>query len=173
MTVATVGYTHGLAAQRIGFSKAARVALGANAFARLAADLVVATGDIALRLTEASRSVQLVALVAATGAIQKALTMRTAQRTRGYTIVAIVEHEIIETLTLSSGQAEAILLATIAAVGHTSRPIVLVASPTLAADLDDIVVWIGGAVAHDLHFLVVLKEDRTASRCKLRKLNLI
>lgn len=80
----------------------------------------MSTGDVALRLAEEPRSIQLVTFVAATSAVEKALTMRTAQRTGGHTIVAIVEHEVIEALTLSSRQTEAILLAAIAAVGHTS-----------------------------------------------------
>lgn len=120
VSVATVGYAHGLAAQGIGLTQTSRVALGAHAFARLTADFIVSAGDIALWLTEESRAVQLVTFVAATSAIQKALTMRTTQRAGGHTIVTIVEHEIIKALTLSAWQTEAILLASIAAVWHTS-----------------------------------------------------
>lgn len=120
MTVATVGYTHGLAAQGIGFTQTPRIALGTDAFPWLAANLVVSAGDIALRLAETFRSIQLVALVTATGAVQKALTMWTAQRTGGYAIVAIVEHEVIEALAFSSRQTEAILQAAITTVWHTS-----------------------------------------------------
>lgn len=164
MSVATVWYAHGLATQGIGLTQTSRIALGADAFARLTADFIVSAGDIALRLTEESRAVQLVTLVAATSAIQKALTMRATQRAGGHTIVAIVEHEIIKALTLSSWQTEAILLAPIAAVWHTSRPIVLVAPPTLAANLDDIVMRICCAIAHNFDLLVVLKEDRTRGK---------
>lgn len=166
MSVTTVGNAHGLATQSIGLTQTARIALGADTLARLTADLIVSAGDVALRLAEESRSIQLVTFVAATSAVEKALTMRTAQRTGGHTIVAIVEHKVIEALTLSSRQTEAILLAAIAAVGHTSRPIVLVASPTLAAHLDDIVMGISGAVPNNLYLLVVLKEDRTVEHKK-------
>lgn len=119
----------------------------------------MAAGGVALWLAEALRAIQLEAGLTATGAIQIALAMRTAQRAGGHALIPIVEHEVREALTLAAGQAEAILLATVSAIRNTSRPIVLVAPPALAADLDDIEVRISRAVPNDLQFLIVLKEN--------------
>lgn len=167
VAIATVGNAHGLAAQGIRLPEASRIALGADAFARLQADLVVAAGGVTLRLAEALRAIQLVASLAATGAIQVALAMRAAQRTGGHTLIAIVEHEVREALAPATGQTEAILPAALPTIRHTSGPIVLVSPPALAADLDDIEVRIGRAIAHDLQLFVVLKENSSRINRKI------
>lgn len=57
VSIATVGNAHRLAAQGIGLTQSFSIALGADTFARLDADLVMATGGVALGLTEASGAV--------------------------------------------------------------------------------------------------------------------
>jgi len=160
VAVSAVGNADGLASQSGGLPQSAGISLGAGALARLQADFVVATGGIALRLAKLSRSVQFIARIAEAGAVQVAAAMRTAQRTGGHTVVAVVEHEVREAPADAARQAEAVLLAPLPAVGDALAPIVLVAPPALAAHLDLVEVRVGGAVAHDLHLLVVLEEHR-------------
>lgn len=64
VTVATVRNADRLASESCGLPQTSSIALGAGALARLQADLVVATGGVALRQAEAPRPVQLVAPVA-------------------------------------------------------------------------------------------------------------
>lgn len=90
--------------------------------------------------------------------------MGTAERTGGHAVVAVVEHEVVEALAEASRDAEAVLLAVLAAVGDASAPVVLVASPALTAHLDHIEIGVSSAVAYDLNLLVVLKKDGTAQR---------
>jgi len=160
VAVSAVGNADGLASQGGGLPQSAGISLGAGALARLQADFVVATGGIALRLAKLSRSVQFIARIAEAGAVQVAAAMRTAQRTGGHTVVAVVEHEVREAPADAARQAEAVLLAPLPAVGDALAPIVLVPPPALAAHLDLVEVRVGGAVAHDLHLLVVLEEHR-------------
>jgi len=126
VAVSAVGNADGLASQGGGLPQSAGISLGAGALARLQADFVVATGGIALRLAELSRSVQFIARIAEAGAVQVAAAMRTAQRTGGHTVVAVVEHEVREAPADAARQAEAVLLAPLPAVGDALAPIVLV-----------------------------------------------
>lgn len=84
--------------------------------------------------------------------------MGTTQRAGGNTVVPIVEHKIIEAFTASTWQTEAVLLTTFSTIRNASTPVVLITSPALATDLDDIEVGIYGTVTYDFHLLVILKE---------------
>lgn len=158
MAVTTVRNANRLATQGRGLPQAPGIALGALTLARLQADLVVATGGVALWLAEASRSVQLVARVAQAGAVEETSSVGTSQRTRGHTVVAVIQNKVGEALANATGQAEAVLLAAIAAVGDALAPVVLVAPPPLATYLDHVEVGIRCAVAHNFDLLVVLEE---------------
>lgn len=158
VTVSAVRNTNGLASQGGGLPQSSGISLGAGALARLQADLVVATGGVALRLAEFARSVQLVSLIALAGAVQVTATMRTAQRTGGHTIVAVVEHKVREAHAFAARHTEAVLLAPLTAIRNALAPVIFIAAPALATNLDHVHVGIGGAVAHNLHLLVVLKE---------------
>lgn len=158
VTVSAVRNTNRLASQGGGLPQSSGISLGAGALARLQADLVVATGGVALRLAEFARSVQLVSLIALAGAVQVTATMRTAQRTGGHTIVAVVEHKVREAHAFAARHTEAVLLAPLTAIRNALAPVIFIAPPALATNLDHVHVGIGGAVAHNLHLLVVLKE---------------
>lgn len=82
----------------------------------------------------------------------------------GHTIVAVVKHKVIEALAVATRQTESILLTTISTIWDASAPVVLITSPALAADLDDVKVGIQGTVAYDFHLLVVLKNTALRSR---------